>query len=237
MSHVLRQQSDHPLDSEETEASAEPDRSPDRSMRIARALLLVCVAVVAALAIGFVAFAVRIATAEPPADPHAEGIVVLTGGSARIDGALHLLAEHRAGRLLISGVNPAVGPEALADTVGPELDRLMACCVDLGHAARDTIGNATETRDWADGHRYRSLIVVTSDYHMPRSLAELADVMPGVELIAYPVSNPDLHLADWWRNGDAFMLIAREYAKYLLTVARQALSPMAPPVSNLSGSG
>ena len=233
MSHVLRQQSDSSLDRDANEANA----APGRSMRIARALLLVCLAIVAALAIGFIAFAVRIAAAEPPVDPHAEGIVVLTGGSARIDGALHLLAEHRAGRLLISGVNPAVGPETLADTVGPDLDRMMVCCVDLGHAARDTIGNATETRDWVDSHRYRSLIVVTSDYHMPRSLAELADAMPGVELVPYPVSNPDLHLGDWWRNGDAFMLIAREYAKYLLTVARLALSPLAPPASNLSGSG
>ena len=74
---------------------------------------------------------------------------MLTGGSARIDSAMHLLAERRASRLLISGVNPSVGTEALAGTLDANLNAMLACCVDLGHDARDTIGNAAETRDWA----------------------------------------------------------------------------------------
>jgi uncharacterized SAM-binding protein YcdF (DUF218 family) len=197
--------------------------------RLVRAVLLLAGAVAAALVVGFVAFAIKIAHDTPPADARAEGIVVLTGGSARIDSALHLLAEHRASRLLISGVNPAVGTEALAGTVGSDLDPMLACCVDLGHAARDTIGNAAETRDWASEHRYKSLIVVTSDYHMPRSLAELSDALPGVALIPYPISNADLHLDRWWSDGGAFQLLLREYGKYLLTATRLAISPTAPP--------
>jgi uncharacterized SAM-binding protein YcdF (DUF218 family) len=222
MTHVLR----HSAASPDTSAAGAP---PPALGGIRIALALIAGAAVIAVVVGFVAFATTIANARPPAAPEAEGIVVLTGGSARIDGALRLLTEHRAGRLLISGVNPAVGPEAIADTIAPDMNRVMACCVDLGHAARDTIGNATETRDWAAEHGYRSLIVVTSDYHMPRSLAELADAMPGVDLIPYPVSNPELHLDAWWRNADAFALLAREYGKYLLTASRLALSPLAPP--------
>ena len=196
--------------------------------RLLRAVTLLAGAIAVALVVGFVAFATQIAGAAPPVNPKAEGIVVLTGGSARIDSAMHLLAEHRASRLLISGVNPSVGTEALADTLdaGPDA-AMLACCVDLGHAARDTIGNATETRDWVHDHRYASLIVVTSAYHMPRSLAELADAMPGVELIPYPIANPELHLADWWHDPDAFSLLVREYGKYLLTVTRLAVSPQA----------
>jgi uncharacterized SAM-binding protein YcdF (DUF218 family) len=204
--------------------------------RLLRAVILLAGAVAVALVVGFVAFAVQIAGAVAPANPKAEGIVVLTGGSARIDSAMHLLAEHRASRLLISGVNPAVGTEALADTLdtGPDA-AMLACCVDLGHAARDTIGNATETRDWVRDHRYASLIVVTSAYHMPRSLAELADAMPGFELIPYPIANPELRLADWWHDPEPFGLLVREYSKYLLTVTRLAVSPQAPPVTGVSG--
>jgi len=186
--------------------------------------LIICLAVLALL-IGFVEFAEDVAGAEPPADPRAEGIVVLTGGTARIDGALQLLAEGRASRLLISGVNPMVTREALATTVDKGLRRVLDCCVDLGRLAQDTIGNAVETREWADRQRFTSLIVVTSDYHMRRSMAELAYAMPDKRLIAFPVTNPDLHLARWWRDPAAFGLLVREYGKYLAAVTRRLVSP------------
>lgn len=173
---------------------------------------------------GFVGFARSVADARPPADVRADGIVVLTGGAARIDGALALLAEKRASRLLISGVNPVVTPGVLAGRVAGDLRDELSCCVDLGHDARDTVGNAAETREWAESHHFSSVIVVTSDYHMARSMAELATAMPKVQLIAFPVSNPDLHLTRWWQEPGAIGLLAREYVKYLVAVARQALS-------------
>jgi uncharacterized SAM-binding protein YcdF (DUF218 family) len=197
-------------------------------LRRARAIVLAAIAAAAlGLVAGFVAFVSDVSAARPPGAAKAEGIVVLTGGSARIDTALHLLAEGHAHRLLISGVNPAVGSGAIAETVDPDLKSVIACCVDLGHEARDTIGNAAETRDWVRQHRYGSLIVVTSAYHMPRSLAELADALPEVSLIPYPISNPELHLADWWNEPEAFALLLREYGKYLLAAARLALGPPA----------
>jgi uncharacterized SAM-binding protein YcdF (DUF218 family) len=187
-----------------------------------------------ALALGFVGFARSAADATAPADPRAQGIVVLTGGSARIDHALELLVEGRGSRLLISGVNPAVSEKTLAETLGSGFGVALECCVDLGHAARDTIGNALETRKWAERRHFSSLLVVTSDYHMRRSMAELASAMPGIRLLAVPISNPDLHLADWWKEPHTFALLAREYGKYLLTVARLALTPAAPPVDTAS---
>jgi uncharacterized SAM-binding protein YcdF (DUF218 family) len=196
-------------------------RSPMQGvMKVVRALVLLVGLIAVALAAGFVAFAGSIASARVPEDPRAEGIVVLTGGSARIDGALHLLAEGRAQRLLISGVNPNVSLKELAGTLDKELEQPLACCVDLGRDARDTIGNASETRDWARAKGFRSLIVVTSDYHMPRSITELAEVMPEMKLIPYPVTNPDLHLASWWTSPEALALLAREYGKYLVAFAR-----------------
>ncbi len=189
-------------------------------MKLARAAIVLAGLGGIALVAGFVAFAAEVADTRVPADVHAEGIVALTGGSARIDSALRLLAEGRARRLLISGVNPSVDLKALADTVDKDLEVALACCVDLGRAARDTAGNAAEARDWAKAKGYTSLIVVTSDYHMPRSMAELAEAMPKVKLIPYPVTNPELHLGRWWADAAAFGLLVREYGKYLLATAR-----------------
>ena len=199
-------------------------RTARRRRPVRRLFLALGGAVAVGLAVGFVAFADMVGKAAPPLDPRADGIVVLTGGTARIDGALALLAEGRAERLLISGVNPAVGRDAIAEMVPAELRPVLDCCVDLDHA-RDTIENATSTGAWTTKQGFSSLIVVTSDYHMPRSLAELADALPGVRLIAFPVSSPDLDLRRWWRDPVAFNLLVREYGKYLIAEARQLLPP------------
>lgn len=159
----------------------------------------------------------------PPADPRAEGIVALTGGSARIDGALALLEANRADRLLISGVNPSVGRREIASTVENRSREALDPRVDLGHVARDTIGNADEAKSWADAHRFHSLIVVTSDYHMPRSMVELGSAMPSVELIPYPVTNPQLEMDRWWRHATSVRLLLAEYVKYTLARARLVL--------------
>ncbi len=176
-----------------------------------------------ALATGFVIFARNAAETTPPVDPHAQGIVVLTGESARINSGLELLAEGRASRLLISGVNPAVTAKTLAETFGATFGTLLACCVDLGHAARNTMGNAAETRAWVAREHFTSLLVVTSDYHMQRSMAELADAMPGIKLLPVPIANPAQPLADWWKTPTTFALLAREYGKYVLAVTRLAV--------------
>lgn len=176
------------------------------------------------LAVGFIAFADAVVHNDPPDDPRADGIVVLTGGTARIDGAMALLAAGRAKRLLISGVNPSVSREAIGDMVGEALRPQLDCCVDIDHA-RDTIENARSAGRWAANLSFSSIIVVTSGYHMPRSMAELESAMPGIRLIAFPVANPDLDLESWWRNPTAFSLLAREYGKYLAAEARLLLRP------------
>jgi uncharacterized SAM-binding protein YcdF (DUF218 family) len=144
---------------------------------------------------------------------------------------LRLLADGRASRLLISGVNPSVGTAALAGIVDTELEAYLDCCVDLGHDAMDTLGNAAETRSWAEDRGFDSLIVVTSDYHMPRSLAELSASMPGIALVAYPVSNPELRLGEWWRDRGPLSLLVREYGKYLVAAARKAVSTSPSPAA------
>ncbi|MHA1548165.1 MAG: YdcF family protein [Alphaproteobacteria bacterium] len=194
-----------------------------RSGRLRRIAAILVVATVVAAIAGFVSFSTGVAGLLAPHDPRADGIVVLTGGSARIDAALALLQAGRGERLLISGVNPAVGTEALADVLQTDPTGPLSCCIDLGHAARDTAGNAIETRVWTLANGYRSLIVVTGDYHIPRALAELSAAMPQITLIAYPVRQPDRVLSRWWRDPSVFWLMAREYLKLVAARVRVGL--------------
>ncbi len=172
------------------------------------------------LVLGFFSFVSTVTELEKPVLPEkADAIVALTGGAARISDALELLDQGRARRLLISGVNPETTQEELA-RFEPGRDRLFHCCVDLGYSALNTAGNAKETRNWTRNRGYRSLIVVTSAYHLPRSLTEIRRELPDVWLIPYPVVTDQSHLRDWWRDGKTTQLLVSEYAKYLLAVAR-----------------
>jgi uncharacterized SAM-binding protein YcdF (DUF218 family) len=169
--------------------------------------------------IGFFIFTGNLPRSQPEPDGTADGIAVLTGGVARIDEAMKLLAQGKAKRLLITGVNRTTTTEALKQ-LASEGDQLFACCVDIDKEARNTIDNATETSQWVAAHRYHSIIVVTSNYHMPRALAELGRVMPGVTLIPYAVVDNNVHLDRWWTYPGTTRLLISEYLKFLPALAR-----------------
>ena len=197
-------------------------RRPSRARRIVRRLgrgvAKLTLLGTAAFAGGFAAFVMTL-PALPEAAPMAEGIVVLTGGDDRIDAALRLLEDKHAGRLLISGLHAATGRAALK-AQHPSGADAFACCVDLGWAAQDTPGNATEIARWTRAHGYRSLIVVTASYHMPRALLELDAQLGDVTLIPYPVTPDALARPDAWRDPETVKLFAGEYMKYVAAQAR-----------------
>lgn len=173
---------------------------------------------------GLLAFADRVQRQAPPNPvPRADGIVALTGKSeARIQEAMALLQQGRASRLLVSGVNRDVTrPQLQAATAAPA--RLYECCVDLGFDATNTLGNAKEIAAWSKAKGFTTLIVVTSDYHMPRSLLEIHGAAPGVTLIPYPVSTPSLDSKRWWRSGSGAKFMTLEYCKYLAVLTREAI--------------
>ncbi len=168
--------------------------------------------------IGFFIFTGNLQRSQP--EPRtADGIAVLTGGVARIDEAMKLLTEQKAKRLLITGVNRTTSTEALKQ-LASQGDQLFSCCVDIDKEARNTIDNATETSQWVARNHYTSIIVVTSNYHMPRALAELARVMPGVTLIPYSVIDNNVHLDRWWTYPGTTKLLISEYLKYLPALGR-----------------
>lgn len=181
---------------------------------------------------GLFAFADRVQRSTPARAPTpADGIVALTGANSneRISAAIGLLAEGRGRRVLVSGVNREVSREDLRLVTG-SVRRLYDCCVDLGFTANDTVGNARETADWAKAMRFSRLIVVTTDYHMPRAMLELRAVMPApaMTLQAYAVPTPALKGRRWWRSPRALRLMVMEYSKYLAILAREAVLELGP---------
>jgi uncharacterized SAM-binding protein YcdF (DUF218 family) len=119
--------------------------------------------------LGFAAFMLTLA--QPAEGVRTDAIVVPTGAAGRIDRGLDLIDERRAKRMLVSGVAPGLRKVDLVEAYGHP--REIACCVDLGRQAVDTRSNAEETSRWVREHRYRSVRLVTSDWHMARARMEL----------------------------------------------------------------
>ena len=175
--------------------------------------------------IGFFIFTGNLQRSQP--EPRtADGIAVLTGGVARIDEAMKLLTQQKAKRLLITGVNRTTSTEALKQ-LASQGDQLFSCCVDIDKEARNTIDNATETSQWVARNHYTSIIVVTSNYHMPRALAEIAHQLPDVVLVPFPVVTDRQRVEPWWTDGVAARRMVTEYVKYVFARLRMGLKPSA----------
>lgn len=182
-----------------------------------------------AFAVGFGMFADYISRLSTPKDlPSADAIIVLTGGQARIDAAVSLLKSGKGKRLLISGVNPAASRKSLQRATGGN-NALFNCCVDIDHAALDTIGNAEESAKWVERHDYSSVILVTNNYHMPRSLLEMSRFIGKADLKPYPVVNTRLDNGGWMTNRAALRIIFTEYTKYLGALARAVVPLRSTP--------
>jgi len=205
------------------------DRSPNASARAPsgrwRAIVGIPLACVAAAVFGFVAFLAQLRNAESRPERQADGIVVLTGGSSRVSDAMELLAAGYGKRLLISGVHPTSTASDISRSV-QESQALFACCVDLDHSAVSTRSNASETKRWAHDRGFNSLIVVTSNYHMPRAILELSHAMPDIALIPYAVVGEKWRDEPWWSNGATFRLVLSEYVKYIAAGARAKLADL-----------
>ncbi len=188
---------------------------------IFKALVTLGAVAAAVLVLGFFIFAGVATRRAQVAEPRADAIVVLTGAEFRIAEGARLLQEKRGKRLLISGVHPRVTRSDLLRITGLPA-ATMDCCVDVDTKALDTRGNARETRAWIDKQNYTSILLVTSNFHMPRSITEFALAMPDVEVIPHPVVPRGFPEQAWWLHiGTARVLLA-EYLKFLPAALRLA---------------
>ncbi|MEM7445419.1 MAG: YdcF family protein [Pseudomonadota bacterium] len=172
---------------------------------------------------GFVWFAERAVWYTDPGNRQADAIVVLTGGSERLNHGVALLRQGSAENLFVSGVHPGIEAADL-----PALQEIgeqdLPCCITLGYDAGNTAENAAETATWIDAQDLGSIRLVTSNYHMPRSLVEFRRLMPDLEIIADPVDPAPVMLDEWYRWPGTASLLFREYNKSLIALGRSWLS-------------
>jgi len=180
-------------------------------------------------ALGFLAFVSTlpetIAAPERPTD----AIVVLTGGSQRLETGLDLLDKARAPKLFISGVHRGVDVAELLRIARKEPGRLE-CCIVIDYNADDTIGNARETARWVSRQGLTSIRLVTAGYHMPRSLLEFKAALPQVTIVPHPVFPPNVKQEAWFSYPGTAALFAVEYTKYVLARLRLALEAIGPKI-------
>lgn len=174
-------------------------------------------------AFGFIVFAVEVMHAPKLNGESADGIIVLTGGELRIKEGFRLLDEGLGRRLLITGVHPRTRKADIARIAGGAPAGLD-CCVDLGYEALNTRGNADEAKAWAQKHKFKSLIVVTASYHMPRSLMELTGRMPEIDFIPHPVFPEGFRDSEWWLDAGTSRVLFSEYVKLLPAAVRHVTS-------------
>jgi uncharacterized SAM-binding protein YcdF (DUF218 family) len=204
-----------------------------------RTLVLAMVTIaLAAAGIGFLAFLSQLREAEAKPDRKADGIVVLTGGSSRVSDAMELLAAGYGKRLLISGVHPASAASDISRSLSDH-QSFLNCCVDLDHSAVNTRSNAEQARLWAHERGFHSVIVVTSNYHMPRAIVEFSHAMPDVVLVPYAVVGEKWRDEPWWANSTTMRIVLSEYLKYVAAEVRVRLAALgldfAPEMSEQPG--
>ncbi len=145
-----------------------------------------------------------------------DAIIVLTGGTGRLEAGLQLLSEGYAKLLFISGVARGIDVQALLKLVSRNRND-FACCIVVGYRADNTAGNAVETTKWIVENKFDSLRLVTASYHMPRSLFEFRRKMPNIKIVPHPVFPPQFKRQSWWRWPGSAQLLASEFNKYLLS--------------------
>ncbi len=181
-----------------------------------RLFFIVGVAITTAIISNFFKFADAVFAEEKiGANPKADGIAALTGGSKdRLINGVRLLEGGYGKRLLISGVYSKATAEELRKVTGGKLET-YECCVDIGKSARDTIGNGREIAAWAKKNKFKKVIIVTDNYHMQRSLLEIQNSAPDLELIPFKASAEPYISKEWWKSPSAVKGLSLEYYKYI----------------------
>ena len=192
--------------------------------RVRRGLAVLAGMIILVWLVGLISFAQTL-TRQLTDPQSADAIVALTGGDKRLEEAVYLLRLDKGDRLLISGANPATTLNDIQSLVDAP-NFLFDCCIDIESTAANTVGNAEETAQWALDKGYTSLIIVTADYHMPRSLLEFRRAMPDIELVPYSIQSDRIDISKWWSGLGTIRFMASEYNKYIASLIRARINSL-----------
>ncbi len=207
-----------------------PRRARERhARRIMSLFMMLCFGLLVLWGIGLYRYAESMPDALGNTGGRTDAIVVLTGGSGRLEAGLALLRDNNARRLFVSGVYQGIDVNQLLEMFR-ENPRELEDRVAIGNAV-STLGNAEETAAWVRAEGITSIRLVTAAYHMPRSLLEFGAALDNVTIITHPVF-PEHVKADWWRWPGTAGLVITEYNKYLVAWARIMTTQ---PMTRLSG--
>jgi uncharacterized SAM-binding protein YcdF (DUF218 family) len=147
-----------------------------------------------------------------------DAIIVLTGGSKRLQHSLELLEQEKAPILFVSGVGEGADYASLSALSGPLFNELEAkrVPIELGYDATSTTENAIEVAEWVAKKNYQSIRLVTANYHMPRSVMELQALMPLTHIVTDPVLPWDYEDKPWWQEAKIRTLVISEYHKFIV---------------------
>lgn len=181
-----------------------------------RKILRLTILVLTVWILGSLYFIYSIDTKTKELENKADAVVVLTGGSKRLNAGFEILNKQLAKKMFISGVANDVKMHELLDIYTQKQTTDKEYNIELGKEAFNTINNAQETKTWIAKNKIKSIILVTANYHMPRSLFEFKRAIPEVIIIPYPVISDHVKVNDWWCSRGTFLLLLKEYNKYLI---------------------
>jgi uncharacterized SAM-binding protein YcdF (DUF218 family) len=153
-------------------------------------------------------------------------IVILTGGSNRIKEGLKIVNDMNKltktnFKILISGTGKGFTKATLKKILTSDFNlKLVECCIELESISKDTYSNASETYKWTKKNDINDIILITSNYHMPRAILEFKNRMPNQQIFTYPITPKNHDIEHWLNSSDTFSLIFFEYSKLLIASLR-----------------
>lgn len=207
------------------------DLAMKRSISMKRFFYIVLFLILTFLSVGFVSYFSALARYDQVEITSVDAAIVLTGGPDRLTDAARLLSTGVTKHLLISGVGGRADLDDLV-RVAPSLAPYSSCCVDLGHQAQNTRGNAEEAALWARDKNYKSLAIVTAGFHLPRAMLEVRALLPDRTLYPYRAGLPIREQLFYGRFSTLYA-IALEPIKYMAALVRINISKRLSDVANL----
>jgi uncharacterized SAM-binding protein YcdF (DUF218 family) len=171
-------------------------------------------------------FKEKIIAAENYPNPKNTNIVILTGGTNRIKDGFDIINKFDEKskytiKILVSGTGKGFTKLSLQNKLSPDFDlKLIKCCVELDAISQNTYSNAKQTLKWSIRNNIKEFILITSNYHMPRSILEFKNKMPNMRILTYPIKPRKHEINNWLNSFETFSLIFYEFCKFIISNIR-----------------